>query len=215
MRIKNLRKIYEKYHDVKLSDNEEIHHIVPIHAGGTNDISNLIAVTKEEHSRLHLERYEREGDFRDLCSYYMIGYNFTEAHAISSSEGGKIGGKKVAKLGKGIFRSDDDRKVWASMGGKASIVSPNNPWSYWASKEGRLERSSMGGKKGGFTKSEIQAELGRRGGLAKKGAKWYNDGIKSYTYTKAKQEKFGLTFDEFMLKNEQYKPGRIKYKENE
>ena len=34
----------------------------------------------------------------------------------------------------------------ASMGGKASIVSPNNPWSYWASKEGQIKRASMGGK---------------------------------------------------------------------
>lgn len=212
-RDKKTRKLYEQYHNVKLDKNMEVHHVVPVYAGGTDDIDNLIAVTKEEHANLHLKRYEEKGDFRDLCSYHMIGYNFTEAHAVSSSQGGKIGGAKVKNDKKGIFRSEEERQVWASMGGKASIVSPNNPWSYWASEEGRLKRSSMGGKKGAFTQSSIQAELGRRGGKAKKGARWYNDGKNSYTYTQAKMTRLGLSFDDFITQNPQYKPGRILTKE--
>lgn len=211
---KNVRRIYEKYYNIKLPKNIEVHHVVPVHDGGTDNIDNLIAITKETHAKLHLDRYNKLGDYRDLCSYHMIGYNFTEAHKISCSEGGKIGGKKVKDNNLGIFRSEEDRKVWASMGGKASIISPSNPWSYWASEEGRTIRASMGGKKGAFTNSSIQSELGRRGGLAKKGAKWYNDGEKCYTYTKAKSIKFGMDFDTFLSTNPQYKAGRLKSKGN-
>ena len=43
-----------------------------------------------------------------------------------------------------FWTTPEGRKKRASLGGKASIVSPNNPWSYWASKEGRKKRASMG-----------------------------------------------------------------------
>jgi hypothetical protein len=33
------------------------HHIIPRHAGGSDDPSNLIEVTIEEHAKLHYDRY--------------------------------------------------------------------------------------------------------------------------------------------------------------
>ena len=111
------KKIYEK-HFGQIPPEHEIHHIVPKHAGGTDDISNLVALSKEEHKDAHLKRYEEFGDFKDICAYHMINYNFTEAHRISSSEGGKKGGKRVYEKKVGIFRSIEERKKWASMGGK-------------------------------------------------------------------------------------------------
>lgn len=44
------------------------------------------------------------------------------------------------------WSTKEGRKERSSLGGKSSIKSSNNPWSYWASEEGRKQRSSMGGK---------------------------------------------------------------------
>ena len=44
------------------------HHIIPIHAGGTDDPDNLVELTVEEHAQAHLELYEEYGDVRDLIA---------------------------------------------------------------------------------------------------------------------------------------------------
>lgn len=50
----NYRRIYEKYHDVILSSDIDIHHIDGNRKN--NDIDNLLAVTREEHIKIHLEQ---------------------------------------------------------------------------------------------------------------------------------------------------------------
>lgn len=40
---------------------EEIHHKIPLREGGTNDPSNLIALCKSCHSRIHAKRGDRWG----------------------------------------------------------------------------------------------------------------------------------------------------------
>lgn len=82
----------------------------------------------------------------------------------------------------------------------------------------RHEISSKGGKVGTFSKYyyeknnipeedriRAQSERGKKGGAANKGFKWYNDGVKSYKYTKKQQEI--LSFEEF-IKNKKIKKGR-------
>lgn len=204
----NYRKLYEEHYGT-IEDGFEIHHIVPKFAGGTDDISNLIAVSPIEHAKLHYLRYQEFGDFRDLCSYYMIGYNFSEAHKITASEGGKIGGKKVYELGIGIFRDDTERIEWARLGGKAGAKSQmeNKIGIHTDDQELRKQWSSIGGKKGAFTNPEIQSELGKRGGVKNKGFVWLNDGTRSIKYTKRQQDE--MSVDEFMKINPSYKKGRI------
>lgn len=54
-----------------------IHHIVPKHAGGTDQPSNLIKVTVAEHAAFHYERWVYFGDDRDRLAWLglsgMIG----------------------------------------------------------------------------------------------------------------------------------------------
>jgi len=208
----SLHKKYEEYYGVSLDNDIEVHHIVPKHEGGTDDIGNLVPVTKEEHARLHLERYEETGNFRDLCAYHMIGYNFTKAHQISSSEGGKIGGKRVYANGNGIFRSDEERREWAAMGGKIGgkkqaelgigfHLYKTNPKLHkeWASKGGI--------NSGNFKNKSFQSEMGKRGGSKNKGFVWINDGVKSFKYT-ARQQK-DIPLDDFLLNNPGIKKGRL------
>lgn len=207
------RKIYENFYNIKLPKHLEVHHIIPIHDGGTDDPSNLIAITKEEHRNEHLKRYKETNNFRDLCAYHMIGYNFSEAHKISSSEGGKIGGNKVKKLGTGICSADKEkRSKWASLGGKVggNIQKEKGIGIHGLTKQQRILVSSMGGKKGAFTKPEIQSILGKKGGIKNKGFIWLNDGKTTVKYTK-KQQKI-KSINEFLKENTNFKLGRLKIK---
>lgn len=45
------------------------HHIVPRHMGGTDDKSNLITVTVEQHANLHRILYEVHGHWQDYCAW--------------------------------------------------------------------------------------------------------------------------------------------------
>jgi len=55
------------------------HHILPKHAGGSDDPSNLIEVTVEEHAELHLSLYLEHGMWQDWLAYNgLIGRISTE-----------------------------------------------------------------------------------------------------------------------------------------
>ena len=48
------------------------HHILPRYMGGTDDPSNLVELTIEEHAQAHLELYNKHGDQRDLLAHRML-----------------------------------------------------------------------------------------------------------------------------------------------
>jgi hypothetical protein len=45
------------------------HHIVPRHMGGTDDSSNLIELTVEEHAEAHRKLWEQYGNIKDYCAW--------------------------------------------------------------------------------------------------------------------------------------------------
>jgi hypothetical protein len=45
------------------------HHIIPRHAGGTDDPSNLVLLTPEEHSQAHKDLFEKYGRWEDELAY--------------------------------------------------------------------------------------------------------------------------------------------------
>jgi|TARA_B110000879_G_scaffold86013_1_gene118758 hypothetical protein len=55
------------------------HHIVPKHMGGTDDPSNLIELTVEEHAEAHRKLYEKNGRWQDKVAWQglagLIGHN--------------------------------------------------------------------------------------------------------------------------------------------
>ena len=48
------------------------HHIIPRHAGGTDDASNLIELSIEEHAQAHLDLYEQHGRWQDRLAHQML-----------------------------------------------------------------------------------------------------------------------------------------------
>lgn len=137
-----------------------------------------------------------------------------------SSKGGKIGGAIVKARKIGIFRSEDDRKAWASLGGKAGakVQIENKIGIHGHTPEQRIAVAKIGNAKAkelgkGFFSPKTQSELGKRGGPKNKGFKWYNDGHKSFKYTKKQQEK--QSFETFLNDNPIYRRGRVNAKSKE
>lgn len=73
------------------------HHIVPRHAGGTDDPSNLVEVTIEEHAELHLDLYLTHGRWEDWVAYHMVSGQIGKEEMmalIAKGRGQKLRGRK-------------------------------------------------------------------------------------------------------------------------
>jgi len=114
--------------------------------GGTDEPSNLIELTVEEHAEAHRLLYEQHSRYEDLLAYRCLSgqakdVDFIEERAklggykqgrinketrhiqrvrkmANLSEAGKKGGEKTIELGKGSFGNPEERLKSASKGGK-------------------------------------------------------------------------------------------------
>lgn len=57
------------------------HHIVPKHMGGTDDSSNLIELSVEEHAEAHRELYEKYGSVYDFVAWKALSGQITSDEA--------------------------------------------------------------------------------------------------------------------------------------
>ena len=57
------------------------HHIVPRHAGGTDDKSNLVELTVEEHADAHRKLYEQYGRQGDYIAWKALSGQISGAEA--------------------------------------------------------------------------------------------------------------------------------------
>lgn len=193
----NARKLYEKHHRVVVPDSHQVHHILPVRLGGTDEIDNLQALSVEDHAKAHLQLYLEHGDARDLCAYHMILGNDQEALKVSSSRGGRAAAAAFKARGQPQgFQAFDPAyhsKV-ASAGGKVGGAKQRDLGiGIHAQTPGeRLLLASAGGKIGaernGWKDPAVQSENGKRGGKKNKGFIWVNDGVSSYKLTARQQQ---------------------------
>ena len=105
------------------------HHIVPKHAGGTDDPSNLVLLTIEEHAMAHKKLFELYGRWQDEVAYLgllgMIGQE--EITKRKQSEGGKYTSKNYPEQ-----KSIAGKALWAKPGMRDHLS------------EKRKEQSAMG-----------------------------------------------------------------------
>jgi len=79
------------------------HHIVPTHAGGSDDPSNKVRLTIEEHAETHRKRYEELGDEYDRIAWQMLSGQMKVAEAIKEAQresGRRTKGRRWADSGK-------------------------------------------------------------------------------------------------------------------
>lgn len=128
------------------------HHIIPKHAGGTDDPSNLIEVTREEHANIHLQMYEQTGNRYDLGAYYLLTGQTDESWKIMCSLGGSIQGKRNAESGHMLkIREGQDH---SKNGKKGAEICRQLGVNSFFDPELRKISCSLGGKKGGRTNAE-------------------------------------------------------------
>jgi hypothetical protein len=53
------------------------HHIIPKHMGGSNDASNLIKLSVEEHAEAHRKLYEEHGHWQDFVAWKSLSGQMT------------------------------------------------------------------------------------------------------------------------------------------
>jgi hypothetical protein len=71
---------------------KHLHHIIPKHMGGTDDVANLVELTVEEHAETHRVLYEQHGKQEDFMAWHMLKGQMGKDEALFMAR--SIGGKK-------------------------------------------------------------------------------------------------------------------------
>jgi len=138
----NYRKLYEKHHDVKLPSDWDVHHIDGDRSN--NNIDNLIALSREDHIKVHLE----QGDYgaANLLSRGQVD----------------ISGERNPMWGKTTSQKQKDAVSKAMKGKKKNYKVKCN----WPIKSGKDNAASKAVICEGITYGSI-SEAGRAYGISK------------------------------------------------
>ena len=81
------------------------HHIIPKHMGGSNDPSNIVELTIEEHAEAHRLLWEEHGNIYDKVAWLSLSRQITptEAERMAKAEG-------VSRFHSGRKRSEETRE---------------------------------------------------------------------------------------------------------
>lgn len=137
------------------------HHIIPKHMGGTDDESNIIELTVEEHAQAHLKLYNKHGKHEDLCAYHMLSGNIEHFRKIYCSLGGaatQIKRKTLGFVGRELFYGrkvlESEIKQNSSNGGKIQGI--KNSENGHMRKIQKLSDCVTAGKNGGASTIRLQ-----------------------------------------------------------
>jgi len=159
------------------------HHIVPKHAGGSDDPSNLIELTVEEHAEAHKKLYEEYGLWQDYCAWQALSGQMTnyEAQQLARSnamKGFKHSEKSIIKMKESCEKRTErwlaDPEKWAEINRKRSIAHKGKVRTAEHAKNNAESRKSNGqpwhseDTKKKIANSVSKAQLGKKRGPYKK-----------------------------------------------
>ena len=169
------------------------HHIIPKHAGGTDDESNLVQLTVKEHAEAHRILYEEHGRWQDKVAWLSLAGIMSDQERIytiiSNANKGNPSGWKP---------NEEQKKLMSE-----SKMGSKNPQYGKPAPNRNLKRPGVGGRKRGtkwsdeerkkqleirskdgfynFTQDKQRNEKIRQAHLGKTGASagkyWYTNGI--------------------------------------
>ena len=96
------------------------HHIIPRHAGGTDEPSNLVEVSVEEHAELHLALYLEHGKWQDWVAFTMLSGQIgkEEGIALAVLMGAKAKGYKQKPRASRPITEETRRRISESRKGQ-------------------------------------------------------------------------------------------------
>ncbi len=165
---------------------KHIHHIIPRHQGGTDDPSNLIELTVEEHAKAHLDLYEKYKNEKDLLAYRCLMGYLSKQEIIEERIriGGKTQGKRNTQSGHiQTIQKLSDPVAAGRKGGSTTISRGKGSF---ADPAERLKSASKGGK----TQGKRNAQSGHLKRIAQmpnnrsKGKQWVTNGTENKMITK-------------------------------
>lgn len=98
------------------------HHIIPRHAGGTDDPSNIVYLTIEEHAEAHRILFEQHGRWQDELAWKGLSGQIGKEEIISRAVRPNLGKKfseehrrKISESQKGQYRPPASAETKAKM----------------------------------------------------------------------------------------------------
>jgi hypothetical protein len=81
---------------MKLLNNsmKHIHHILPKYLGGSDEPSNLVELTVDEHAEAHRVLYEQHGNWQDYCAWQALSGRIGQEEALRMAQGMANKGRK-------------------------------------------------------------------------------------------------------------------------
>tara|TARA_R110000868_G_scaffold12850_1_gene60757 strand:+ start:1820 stop:2353 length:534 start_codon:yes stop_codon:yes gene_type:complete len=125
------------------------HHIIPKHAGGTDDDDNIIYLTPEEHAKAHLELYEKHGKYEDAQAYNSLKKYWNESRTI---DGYKQSEKHIRKR----IENTDYAKISDKLKGR---ISPTKGMKFDYKPKPKISEALRGKSKSNETKEKISKSL--------------------------------------------------------
>lgn len=162
------------------------HHIVPKHMGGSDDPSNLVELTIEEHAEAHRKLYEQFGLLGDKLAWQgLLGLKST-AEIVHTLQSEGMKGSKNPMFGKPAPNRGMKRP---GVGGRKK----GTKWSAEERKKQMLERDSdvhLEKMRKAYSDPErnkkiSQAHIGKIG--VSRGKKWYNNGEQEKYFTEGQE----------------------------
>lgn len=160
------------------------HHIIPKHAGGSDDLSNLVDLSVEAHAEAHRVLWEQNGMTADFVAWKMLSGKSSEA---------ELARIELAKNGFVEFLKDNERSaVWKKNISESLKGKPQTEQSK-AKKSESLKKAYADGKRDSWfskaDKSFFQSNYNcdRMSEGRRKSSKW-KDSVTSDEYRKKKSE---------------------------
>lgn len=128
---------------------KHLHHIIPRHAGGSDDPSNLVELTIEEHAEAHRVLYETHGREEDRWAWLglsgQIGKDEILRQIAMSQKGKKKPdgfGEKISEFRK-TFKYSDESKLKMSIAKKGKVLTDEHRKNISLSQQGKKQPESQ------------------------------------------------------------------------